>query len=132
MRKYSKKEICEIIDDRLGYWVKKEEEVATEFIKGDELRTKVMNAVLAVEKGLIEKVKVLEATINKMILGKGRKMNYHITLQKTKWVEGKGDVQGEPLRVASFVREFDRDTCKEALDDVYPYDGYEFESVDGD
>ena len=55
-------------------------------------------------------------------------MNYHITLQRIVYT-GEGSIE-EPSRVASFVREFDRDTCIEALREVYPINGYVFESVD--
>ena len=57
-------------------------------------------------------------------------MNYHITLRRIKWIEGEGNIQGEPSRVASFVCEYDRDTCQEFLCSIYPYSGYVFESVD--
>lgn len=57
-------------------------------------------------------------------------MNYHITLQRIKWSEEEGNVQGKPLRIASFVRELDRDVCIESLDSTYPLNGYVFESVD--
>jgi len=60
-------------------------------------------------------------------------MNYHITLQsniRSKWVNEEGNITGEPSRVASFVSEFDRDICLEALVEVYPRNNYDFKPVD--